>query len=259
MDPNLWRLGDFVRENGMDFLVFTNGTMVTPEAARRLKETCTTVITKMFALDAGAHDLLVGVKGEYVKTRRALVELLGAGLRAPNLGIDLVITRQNRDDLENLLRVCRMLGVVPYFERLARTGRGKGLNGNIVLPDGEVDEVFRRLRKVDEAEFGLTWGVVPGMAALANAETDKRMVAVHVDVFGNVQPGLETGHIIGNFRDNGEGIEGVLNDCRAWAAYYRAVAADVGLEAGGEAAEAGAQPVDDAGPVRLPVMQAAYG
>jgi len=231
MDQNFWRLLEHVREQGMELLVFTNGMHVTRENAKRLKELCTTVVTKFFAMEPEAHDALVGVKGEYVKVRAALAHLLDTGLRAPNLGIDLVIAKQNVGELGNILRICRMIGVVPYFERLARAGRAARLNGNIVLPDAEVDAVFERLRAIDETEFGFTWGIVPGMPALANAETDKRMVAVHLDVFGDVQPGLATGHVIGNIRDAEGGMAGILADAKAWAAYYAKVAEEVGLEA----------------------------
>jgi hypothetical protein len=230
MDPNFWRLGEMVREHGLEFLVFTNGTLVTPETAKRLKETCTTVITKLFAMEPKAHDALVGIKGEFRKTRQALVHLLEAGMRGPNLAVDLVITKQNEKDLVNILRMCRMLGVIPYFERFAPIGRGEKLNGNVVFTPQEVTAVFTKLREIDETEFGITWGITDDMPALAHAETDKRMVAVHVDVFGDVQPGLETGRVMGNIRDTEGGLAGIFADAKPWGEFFKETAEEVGLE-----------------------------
>lgn len=230
LDQNFWKLGEFVRGEGLDFLVFTNGTLVTPDIAKRLKETCTTVVTKLFAMDPKIHDVMIGIKGEYVKTRKALVHLLEAGMKAPNLGIDLVITKQNDQDLDQILRMCRMLGAIPYFERFAPIGRGEKLNEKVVFTKEEANAVYERLRKIDEEEFGITWGLDENMAALAHAETDKRMVALHVDVFGNVQPGLETRHVIGNFRDREGGVAEILADTGKWLEYYDGIANEIGLE-----------------------------
>ncbi len=221
LDANLWKLAEFVRGQGLNFVLFTNGALVDKGAAKRLADVCTTVITKLYALEPAAHDALVGVKGAYGRTRAGLANLLDAGMRAPNLGIDVVIARQNVCETAMLLRMCRMFGIVPYFERLAKIGRGARLNGNIALAEGHADEVFLMLRGIDEKEFGLTWGFEPGMPALACAEFDKRMVAFHLDVFGNVMPGVATGQIIGNVRNVPGGIAHILEDGRRWGQYYR--------------------------------------
>ncbi len=230
LDDKLWHLTDLVRNEELKILVFTNGTLVTPDMAKKLKENCTTIITKFFAMDPKAHDALVGVKGEYVKTRKALVEMLETGLEAPNLGIDLVITKQNQNDLDHILRMCRMFNVVPYFERLAQIGRGEKVNGNTVLTPEENRAIFERLRQIDETEFGFTWEITDEMPALANAGTDKRMIAAHVDVYGNLQPGLATGQVIGNIRDVDGGVDEIFQNADAWGRYYQVVAEEIGLE-----------------------------
>jgi hypothetical protein len=165
-----------------------------------------------------------------VRTRRALADLLEAGFRAPNLAIDVVVAKQNREELANLLRMCRMLGVIPYFERMALAGRAKKLNGNIVLAQEEADAAFEELRQIDEKEFGFTWALTPDMPVLAHAETDKRMVAFLQDAFGNIHPGDTLDRVLGNIRNTNGGIGEILGNAAAWNAYYKEVAQEAGLE-----------------------------
>lgn len=230
LDPNFWEICEFIREQDLKILVFVNGTLVTPEIARRLEQMCNTIITKFFALEPKTHDILVGIKGEYVKIRHGLMNLLETGMRAPRLGIDLVITKQNETELPNILRMCRMLSIIPYFERMALVGRAAHLNGNIVVAEERVDQIFMQLREIDETEFGITWGFRPNMPALANAETDKRMIAAHVDVFGNIRPGLATDYILGNMRDTEGGAMEIFWNPKIWHEYYKKILVDIGVE-----------------------------
>jgi MoaA/NifB/PqqE/SkfB family radical SAM enzyme len=230
LDPAFPALAKFVKGNGLDLVLFTNGTQLTKENIALLRENCATIVTKLFALEPAAHDVLVGVKGEYVRTRRALADLLEAGFRAPNLAIDVVVAKQNRGELANLLRMCRMLGVIPYFERMAIEGKAKKLNGNIVLAQEEADAAFEELRQVDEKEFGITWALTPDMPVLAHAETDKRMVAFLQDAFGNLRSGDTLDKVMGNIRNTEGGIGEILGNAVAWDAYYREVAQEAGLE-----------------------------
>ena len=232
MDPDFFRLADAVRGHGMEFLTFTNGTLVTPGMAKQLEGTCDTVITKMFGLTPKVNDVLVGVKGEHVRMRRAVANLLDAGLDGPRLGIDAVVAKQNEAELDNLLRMCRMFNIVPYFEKLAFMGKAANANANICLNDKEALAVFERLRKIDEAEFGFTWAIPEGATwlALAHGETDKRALALHMDVYGNVVPGLATGKAIGNIRGRPGGIAAIMQDAPAWNAYYADLAKELGVQ-----------------------------
>jgi hypothetical protein len=230
LDQEFPKLAKAVKANRLDLVLFTNGTKLTKENVRLLRENCAAVVTKFFALEPAAHDALVGVKGEYVRTRRALADLLDAGFREPNLAIDVVVAKQNRGELANLLRMCRMLGIIPYFERMAIEGKAKKLNGNMVLAQDEADAAFEELRQIDEREFGFTWALTPGMPVLAHAEADKRMVAFLQDAFGNVHPGDTLDIVMGNIRNTEGGINEILGNAAAWNAYYKEVAANVGLE-----------------------------
>lgn len=231
MDPAFPQLARHVKGNGLDLVLFTNGTQLTRENIALLRENCATIVTKLFALEPAAHDALVGVKGEYVRTRRALADLLDAGFKAPNLAIDVVVAKQNRGELAALFRMCRMLGVIPYFERMAIEGKAKKLNGSMVLAQEEADAAFEELRGIDEREFGYTWALTKEMPVLAHAETDKRMFAFLQDAFGNIHPGDTLDRVMGNIRNIDGGINGILGNTAAWNAFYREVAGEVGLEA----------------------------
>ncbi|MFA5929416.1 MAG: radical SAM protein [Candidatus Micrarchaeia archaeon] len=237
LDPAFPQLAKAVKGNGLDLVLFTNGTKLTKDNIALLRENCAAVVTKLFALEPAAHDVLVGVKGEYVRTRRALADLLDAGFREPNLAIDVVVAKQNRGELATLLRMCRMLEVIPYFERMAIEGKAKKLNGSMVLAQDEADAAFEELRQIDEKEFSYTWALTPGMPVLAHAETDKRTVAFLQDAFGNVHPGDTLDKVMGNIRNTEGGINEILGNAAAWNAYYNEVAQEVGLEKGKAANE----------------------
>jgi len=230
LDREFFRIANLVRENGMGLVAFLNGTLIDRNTALCLKKECDVVVTKLFALDGRTNDALVGVKGAHVKMKRGLDNLLDAGFEAPFLGADVVINKMNKDGLEGMLCMCRQANIVPYFERMWPLGRGEQKNANIFLDNGEVDEIFRNLRKVDEEKFGITWDIVPGMGVLGNAETDKRMIAFHLDVFGGVHAGLGAGCQIGNIRTHPRGIHGILNEVHEWQDVFRKIAGEVGLE-----------------------------
>ncbi|MEM4348672.1 MAG: radical SAM protein [Candidatus Anstonellaceae archaeon] len=222
LDDRLFVLGEMVRKEGLDFLVFTRCN-VDYKIAERLKEVCTSVVIKLFALTPEVHDFLVGVRGAHQKAMAGLKNLLRVGFKAPNLGIDTVIVKKNLPELARLLRFCRRLEVIPFFERLWVKGRGKNFAFEGGLNNAETDVVFEYLRTIDEKEFGLTLVYKPGMPVLAHAETDKRTVTFHIDVFGNVRPGLGTDVLIGNMRNPKDGLENVLNMTDKWNAFYRQV------------------------------------
>jgi hypothetical protein len=53
---------------------------------------------------------------------------------------------------------------------------------------------------------------------------------VLLDVFGNVQPGLESGSIMGNVRLVPGGIAGILENGRVWGQYYGPLAREGGID-----------------------------
>ena len=113
---------------GMRAVVSTNGTLVTPAAARRLSEAGAAYVGVSIDGLAGTHDAFRGQAGAFDEALAALQRCRDAGVK---VGLRMTLTRRNLPDLDGVFdlvadreipRVC--------FYHLVYAGRGAGLRGD---------------------------------------------------------------------------------------------------------------------------------
>ncbi|RJQ51662.1 MAG: radical SAM protein [Nitrospiraceae bacterium] len=214
---------------GLQNILFTNGTLITKDAARFLFRKKVPVIIKCNSLRPEVQDALAGVKGVFRNISRGLGFLLEAGYpeRDAMLGIQTVICRQNIGEVPSMWTWARDKGIIPYFEMLTKQGRAKE-NSTLDVEASEIRDAFERIEKIDREKFGIVWEPRPTVAAfsckrhlyscLINSQ-GYLQPCTGIDIaVGNVRESslkeiLESSSIINDLRNIYDRIEGACRDC----------------------------------------------
>lgn len=177
--PEAFAIMEAVRERAMSFRLFTNGSLVTDEVARRLQGLYPVgVELSLHGAQASTHDRTTGKPGSFAAMWRGIEALRRHGvpvvLKTP-------LTRINEDELEEMIALTEREGL-PYALDVTLTHRDDGDPGPLqwsVTPAG-LDRFYSRLARLGRlpgshrTEGGLNCGL--GRTTLA------------IDPEGNVYP-----------------------------------------------------------------------
>ena len=141
MRPDVYDLVAATRARGLVCAFSPNGTLVTRENARRLKdagvERCSISID---GPDAASHDAFRGVPGAFEASLRGIGHLRDAGLP---FQINTTVTRSNLGNFRDIFKLCGRLGAVAWhIFLLVPMGRAAGLTGQVITAD-EYEDVLR--------------------------------------------------------------------------------------------------------------------
>ncbi|WP_206811644.1 putative heme d1 biosynthesis radical SAM protein NirJ1 [Paradesulfitobacterium ferrireducens] len=224
--PDFFELADYAISKGIRVTLSTNGTLITPEVARRIKEIGVGYVG--ISLDGlmEVNDKFRGKEGAFKAAMAGIQNCVKVGQR---VGLRFTINRHNFEELdkifdfieeENIDRVC--------FYHLVYSGRGNKMMDQDVSPEesrAAMDTIIRRT--LDYEARGLKKeiltvdnhcdGVYLYLKALADdpekAERIKGLISLNggnrsgiafaeVDPFGNVHPDQFSQHItFGNVRE----------------------------------------------------------
>ncbi|OKY77210.1 MAG: Radical SAM superfamily enzyme [Candidatus Methanohalarchaeum thermophilum] len=117
---------NYTNQKNLRTAISSNGTLITPEAAQRMKENEVRYVG--VSVDGGipeTHNEFRGTKGSFEKTIEGIKNARDAGLRT---GIRITLNKYNWDEVPKLLDYALELGV-PRFcvYHLVPTGRGEGI------------------------------------------------------------------------------------------------------------------------------------
>jgi len=223
---DFFELAEYARDKGIRVTLSTNGTLITPEVAKRLKDIGVSYVG--ISLDGlrDVNDKFRGKEGAFQAAMEGIQNCVAVGQR---VGLRFTINRHNFEELdeifdfieeENIDRVC--------FYHLVYSGRGNQMIDQDVTPEESrqaMDIIIRRTRDFEERGLKkeiLTVdnhcdGVYLYLQALkedpARAERIKGLIALNggnrsgiafaeVDPYGNVHPDQFTQHItFGNVRE----------------------------------------------------------
>ncbi|MFA4917958.1 MAG: radical SAM protein [Thermodesulfovibrionales bacterium] len=112
---------DFVKkvyDRGLKMVIFTNGTLLTREMVSALNALGAVLIVSMRDTAEKLHDEIVGNKGGFVSTLKAIEYALEEGMSYDNrLAVEIPVTVHNEKRvLNDLLPVLRSLQIVPIIE-----------------------------------------------------------------------------------------------------------------------------------------------
>ncbi len=143
--PDILFLAGYARELGMRVTFSTNGTLITPEIARRIREIGVSyVVISLDGMEA-THDRFRGRTGAFQEALQGIRNCRAAGLRT---GLRLTLTRHTIQDLDALFALAEAEGIERVcFYHLVPVGRGRFLIDHLVSPEATraaVESIFRR-------------------------------------------------------------------------------------------------------------------
>ena len=125
LHPRFMDVADILTAEGLTFYMETNGTLLTADAARHLKDKTklTFVSVSLDGADARTHDAFRGVVGAFDGALRGLSHLGDAGFK--NTQVIMSVHRGNRAQVEALVRLAAARGAASVkLNPVTRTGRG---------------------------------------------------------------------------------------------------------------------------------------
>ncbi len=195
--PHLMEMIRFIRGQGMEIEMFTNGVNITAGAARELYRHQVVVALKMNTFDEKVQDLLSGRSGAYQQIQTAFKNLGSAGYpKGVPMGVSTVICRQNIRELADMWVWLREQDLTPYFEMITPQGNAKR-NDVLDVDVNQVHEVFQTIARIDSERYGNHWDPQPPLVA---GECRRHQFSCAVNSRGNVQPCVGVTIPIGNVR-----------------------------------------------------------
>lgn len=179
--------------------MFTNGTLVTKEVAKKLFDLNVFIIPKLNSFIPRVQDYLAGAKGAYQKMRRGLENLMNAGFNKTEpsrLSLESIICRKNYKEIPDIFRFCRKNNIIPYIELVTFKGRAKE-NTDLAITREEAKKLFYDILKIDREEFGFDWIPIPPIIATT---CRKLLYNMYIDCQGNVKPCVAVDVYAGNVR-----------------------------------------------------------
>ena len=125
LHPQFKELVSYLASENISLSMETNGTLITPELAKFLKEEgkFTFISVSLDAPDPAGHDTFRGVKGAFLRTLAGLDALVAAGYT--NCQVIMAVHRKNRHQMADVVRLATQHGAASVkFNPVMRNGRG---------------------------------------------------------------------------------------------------------------------------------------
>jgi len=197
--PHILEMIRFIKKQGMEIELFTNGARITPSTAQVLKDNNVRVVLKMNTFDENLQNKLSGKKDAYTQIQEAFKNLKQAGYPSEDgrLGVSTIICKQNFDELAQMWEWLRDQDIVPYFEMITPQGKARESEYLVVEPD-KIEDLFCRIAKLDWEKYGYQWDPKP---PLVGGECLRHQFSCAVSSQGDVQPCVGVTVTVGNMRE----------------------------------------------------------
>ncbi|QNN20972.1 radical SAM protein [Planctomycetales bacterium ZRK34] len=148
--PDLFELARYARDRGLHVVLSTNGTLITPENAQKLKDHEFAYVG--ISLDSARpeiHDKFRGVQGAFARTMQGFRNCVAVGQK---VGLRLTLTPQTCDDLDEIFDFIEAEKINrACFYHLCPAGRGAELTQ--LDPERTrkaVDTIIRRTKQIND-------------------------------------------------------------------------------------------------------------
>ncbi len=198
--PNFLGMLQFMRDLGLSVEVFTNGTNMTPESAKRLYDLGVQVVLKMNSFSEIIQDELAGVKGAYQIIQEAYRNLTAAGFPSEGhpLAVSTIICNQNLSEIVPMWQWLRDRKITPYFEIMTPQGNAQD-NQHLDVELPRLKSLFTELAELDHARYGYRWEPQP---PLVGDRCLRHQFSCLVNATGNVMPCVGVTIPVGNVREH---------------------------------------------------------
>jgi len=144
--PDFWELAEFAKACGLTTAMSTNGTLITPKIARKIKDYGIEYVgVSLDGANSETHDAIRNQSGCFDKSVQALKYCRDAGIKT---GIRITVTKDNIHEVAPLVDLARTLKVPRFCVYwLVPSGRGGGIYDKQITVDESsriFDMLFRR-------------------------------------------------------------------------------------------------------------------
>ncbi|MAG07465.1 hypothetical protein CMI46_01465 [Candidatus Pacearchaeota archaeon] len=184
LDPNFWKIIEYASKLKIISVVYTNGTMIRKESAKKLFNLRTSIVLKYNSFESKVQDKMVGTKNYSVEVDSALNELIKIGFNNESptrLAIDCVATKLNKNHVMKVFEFCRENNISPQFSGLIP--HGEALERELVLDRKDCIKLYDEAQLLDK-KYRLKYPYqLPFMGGF---QCKQVKYGVYVDIEGNV-------------------------------------------------------------------------
>jgi MoaA/NifB/PqqE/SkfB family radical SAM enzyme len=186
VDPDyLFSVIEQADKQGMETIIYTNGSLITEELAFKLYHLNTSLFVKRNSMVHDRQNTMMGA-GLSGAMLRAVYYLMDAGFDHERLALESFVSKENEHDLDDVLRFSRSIGVMPYFEEFICINQPAAVIDKMVMTPTQLRTAFERYQRIDAVEFGIQTCLFPGSRRYGvNACSFNGMMSV--DTEGNVK------------------------------------------------------------------------
>ncbi|MFH1057299.1 MAG: heme b synthase [Pseudomonadota bacterium] len=182
--PDIFHLARYGHDLGLRMVMAVNGTLLTPEIARKLKDAGIQRLSiSLDGPDEASHDNFRGQPGAFDGALAGMAAARGAGL---DFQINTTVTRSNLPWIENIFDLAVELGAVAHhIFLLVPTGRGRALTGEIITAQ-EYEDVLHWFaeKKFAGAPLELKATCAPHFYRILRQEAKARGVKLSFETHG---------------------------------------------------------------------------
>ncbi len=146
---------------GIETVIYTNGSLITGEIARKLYSLNTSLMVKRNSMDHKRQDELLRANLSE-RMMYGVYTLINAGFSYERLALQSFVSKINNRDLEDVLRFCRRNNLMPYFEEFICIAQPQKVVDKMVMTPEQLLKSFKRYQQIDREELGIQTQIVPG-------------------------------------------------------------------------------------------------
>jgi radical SAM protein with 4Fe4S-binding SPASM domain len=209
MRADIWELATYAGSRGLKMALSTNGTLITPDIARRIRD-CGIEYAgiSLDGANSETHDRFRNSPGAFDLTLKAFSTCKEAGLRC---GVRVTLTKENCHELEALVDLSLSLGASRFcLYWLVPTGRGTESYARLQLDRGDIIDalslLYRKAKETDPAamEFLTVDAPQDCIHLLASMEKDgSEDLAEARELLESLQGGCSAGTRVANIDAQG--------------------------------------------------------
>jgi radical SAM protein with 4Fe4S-binding SPASM domain len=199
LHPQFFDVIEYINSNGMRAEIFTNGSKITENFAKKLYLNGVRTVIKLNSFKPEIMKLLTGRSDSYQLAMQALQNLKKAGYpdKEHFLAVSTIICKQNLEEMAELWTWLRNQNIEPYFEIITPQGDAKENKWLEVTPE-QTEKIFREIAEIDRTKFNKKWKVQP---PLLGAHCLRLLYSCLVDNKGFVKPCVGISEPAGNVRN----------------------------------------------------------
>ena len=180
---DILELTSYAAEKGIYVAIATNGTLITTEKAKELKENGVSYLQISLDGTEATHDSFRGIKGCWARTLEGIKNAVKEGFF---VNVSMTVTKLNLHEVPQVIELCRKLGVDWFMHyNFIPTGRGKNIVSLDLSPE-EREELLRMLYTANSENGNLSLlSTAPQFARVA-LQCEAEFIPTH---FYNVNAG----------------------------------------------------------------------